>query len=62
MIKKYMKQGAGIFVIGILIYLIGDRMGIIPAIFIPLGVIFAIGGVVGFILALILGEPDEIGP
>jgi ABC-type Fe3+-siderophore transport system permease subunit len=62
MSKKYLIQSIGVLCIGILIYLAGDWVGIIPAILIPLGIIIAIAGGVAFILALILRDPDEISP
>ncbi len=62
MSKKYLIQSIGVLCIGILIYLAGGQAGIVPAILIPLGIIITIAGGIAFILALILRDPEEIGP
>lgn len=61
MSKKYLIQSVGIVVIGILLFIAGDRMRIIPGILIPLGIILAIAGGIAFVLAFILRDPEEIG-
>lgn len=61
MSKKYLIQSIGILVMGILLFVAGDWMGIIPGILIPLGIIFAIAGGIAFVLAFILRDPGKIG-
>jgi len=60
--KKYLIQSIWVLIIGILLFLAGDRAGIIPSILVPLGIIIAIAGGIAFILSLILRDPNEIGP
>ncbi len=60
MSKKYLIQSVGIVFTGILLFVAGDWMGIIPGILIPLGIILAIAGGIAFVLAFILRDPEEI--
>jgi uncharacterized membrane protein len=60
--RKILIQSGAAFIVGILLFLAGDRLGLIPDLLIPAGVIFAVAGAIGFILGLIIREPDEVRP
>lgn len=54
--RKVLKQSAVAFFIGIFLYIIGDIAGFMPGFLVPLGILCAVGGVIGWILSLIIQE------
>ncbi len=54
--RKVLIQSAVAFFIGIFLIIIDDIAGILPGFLVPLGILCAVGGVIGCVLSLIIRE------